>query len=212
MAEAQRVDMAATRATGSPMDSQANGATMTDHGDVGYLTWDEFERFRKAVDLAVIVIPWFRVAGYIKGQQEEVRAASSNYPLGLPPTWIAAEAIAGLSQELRHWDYIEDIANDDYGRTVAMDFTREVETALARWPIEDKPHKVRHVRCQKCVGETIKYTPPAFNGDKIHIACTEPECGNELTEEEFKTLVELVTAENKRMEKHIGSARRLGAA
>ena len=177
---------------------------------VGYLTWAEFERFRTAVDLSLIVVPWFRVAGYVKGEQQEVRAASSNYPLGLPPTWIAADTITRLSQELRHWGTLEDIANDDYGRVVAMDFTREVETTVARWPVEDKPHKVRHLRCQKCAGETIKYHPPRFDGDDVHIVCTE--CGHELTEEEFKLLAELVTAEIKRMEKTIGRTRRLGVA
>ena len=59
---------------------------MTDHENVGYLTWDEFERFRTAVHQSLIVVRWFRVAGHIMGQQEEVRAASSHYPLGLHPT------------------------------------------------------------------------------------------------------------------------------
>ncbi len=93
---------------------------------------------------------------------------------------------------------------------VARDFTREVETALARWPIEDKAHKVRHVRCQECVGETIQYTPPAFQGDETRIVCTE--CGHRLTDDEFTILLVLVTEEMKRTEKAIGSAGRLGAA
>lgn len=183
---------------------------MTDHENVGYLTWDEFERFREAVDQFPKVVPWFRVAGYIKGDVEEVRAASSNYPLGLPPTWIAAEEITRLSKELQYWANLEDAANDDWGRTVAMQYTREVETALVKWPIEDKPHKVRHIRCQECAGETIKYTPPAYDGDHVRIECTE--CGHRLTEDEFKVLVELVTAEIKRTEKSIGGIGRLGAA
>ena len=64
---------------------------MTDHPNegVGYLTWEEFERFRTAVHQSLIVVPWFRVAGHIKGQQPEVRSASSHYPLGLHPTWLA---------------------------------------------------------------------------------------------------------------------------
>lgn len=183
---------------------------MTDHENVGYLTWDEFERFRTAVHQSLIVVPWFRVAGHIKGQQEEVRAASSHYPLGLHPTWLAAEEISRLSLELRHWPNLEDAASDDYGRTVAMQFTREVETALHKWPVEDKPHKVRHLRCQKCAGETITYNPPRFDGDDVHIVCTE--CAHQLTEEEFKVLAELVSAEIKRTEKSIGRTRRLGAA
>lgn len=183
---------------------------MSDHENVGYLTWEEFDRFRQAVHDSQQVVPWFRVAGYIKGGVEEVRAPSSNHPLGLSPTWLAAEEITRLSIELRYWPNLEDVANDQYGADTARLFTREVETAMARWPITDKPHKVRHIRCQGCAGETIKYTPPAGIWRPVKIACTE--CARTYTEDEFKTLVELVTAEMKRTEGAIGSARRLGAA
>ena len=183
---------------------------MSDHQNVGYLTWDEFERFRDAVHEFPKVVPWFRVAGHIKGQQEEIRAASSNYPLGLHPTWLAAEELTRLSRELQYWDNLEDIAADDYGHTVAMQFTRELETALHKWPIEDKPHKVRHLRCQSCAGETIKYTPPKGIWLPVRIECTE--CGHRLTEEEFKLLAALVAEEIKRTEKSIGRIGRLGAA
>lgn len=183
---------------------------MSDHESVGYLTWEEFDRFRRAVHISLWIVPWLRVCGYIRGDVDEIRSPSSDRPLGLPPTWIAAEDIARLSIELRYWVNLEDAANDDYGKDVARHFTREVETALARWPIEDKPHKVRHVRCQVCVGETIQYTPPRGIWHPVTIRCTE--CGHALTEDEFKTLVELVTAEHKRTEGSIGGARRLGAA
>lgn len=183
---------------------------MTDHENIGYLTWDEFNRFRRAVDRSLIAVPWFRVAGYIKGAVEEVRSPSSNHPLGIPPTWLAAEEIDRLSQELRYWPNLEDAANHTYGADTARAFTREVETALARWPIEDKPRKVRHIRCQQCAGETIRYQPPAFDGDNVHIACTD--CRHTLTEEEFATLLTLVTEEMKRTEASIGRTRRLGAA
>lgn len=183
---------------------------MSDHENVGYLTWDEFDRFQKAVHNSQKVIPWFRVAGYIKGGVEEVRAPSSNHPIGIPPTWLAAEEITRLSRELRYWANLEDVANDDIGAMTARDFTREVETAMARWPIEDKPRKVRHIRCQGCAGETIRYTPPVGIWQPVKIACTE--CARTYTEEEFKTLVELVNAEIKRTEEAIGRTRRMGAA
>lgn len=180
---------------------------MIENENVGYLTWDEWHRFRIAVNKSLIVVPWFRVAGYIKGGSEEIRPPSSNHPLGVPPTWLAAEEITRLSHELRHWTNLEDIANDDFGQDIARQFTREVETAIARWPIEDNPHNVRHVRCQECAGETIRYRPPQFDGDNVHIACTE--CRAELTEDKFTELMELLIEEGK---KHIGGTRRLGAA
>ena len=184
---------------------------MSDHENVGYLTWDEWRRFRTAVDKSLIVVPWFRVAGYLRNEVANDRVnGTADHPLGVPPTWLAAEEITRLSAELRYWPNLEDVANDADGAFTARLFTRELETALHRWPIEDKARNVRQVRCQQCVGETIRYRPPQFGGDKVHIACTE--CGHEYTEDEFKTLIELVTEEMKRTEKAIGGTRRLGAA
>ena len=185
---------------------------MYDHpvGGVGYLTWEQFDDFQAAVHQALILVPWLYAAGYIKGEINEIRSPSVDHPLGLPPTWIAAEEINRLSVELRHWPDLEDVARDDFGASIARQFTREVETACARWPIEDKARAVRHIRCQSCAGETIRYDPPRYEADTVKIACTE--CARTYTDEEFTTLVELVTAEMKRVGVDIGGARRLGAA
>lgn len=172
---------------------------MTDHQHVGYLTWEEFVRFGRAVHNSQKVVPWFRVAGYIKGAQEEVRAPSSNHPLGIPPTWLAAEEITRLSRELRYWANLEDVANDDIGAMTARDFTREVETAMARWPIEDKPHRVEHVRCQVCVGETIRWSPPQFDGDRTRIVCTE--CGHRVTDDELEVMMAIRRTEMEKIKK-----------
>lgn len=180
---------------------------MSDHENVGYLTWEEFDRFRRAVHKSVQVVPWFRVAGYIKGGVEEVRAPSSNHPIGIPPTWLAAEEITRLSTELRYWPDLEDVANDDYGADIAKMFTREVETALARWPIEDKPHSVEHVRCQACVGETIRYTPPQFDGDITHIACTA--CGHVVTDDELELMMLIRRTEMEKIKKAQAKAKKV---
>lgn len=174
---------------------------MTDHpGEgVGYLTWAEFERFRIAVHQSLTVVPWFRVAGHIKGQQEEVRAASSNYPLGLHPTWLAAEEIHRLSLELRHWPNLEDIAADRDGADLAMQFTRELETALHKWPIEDKPRNVVHVRCPGCYRLTLSYRPPEFKGDEVSVRCVE--CGHIMSGDEFAEAARMLEVEMQRVRK-----------
>lgn len=183
---------------------------MNAHENVGYLTWAEWDRFNAAVHRSLIIVPWLHAAGYIKGEVNEIRSPSSDHPLGLPPTWLAAEEIRRLSGELRYWANLEDVANDVDGADTARLFTREVETASARWPIEDKSHKVRHLRCQSCMGETIRYDPPRYESDEVKIGCTE--CSRTYTDEEFTELVELLTAEMKRAEVKVGGARRLGAA
>ena len=182
---------------------------MTDHENVGYMAWEEFARFRRAVHRSPRIIAWLRVAGYIRsGEPDEIRAPSSNHPLGVSPTWLAAEEITRLSRELQWWPDLEDIANDHDGVETARLFTREVETADHRWPYEDRTHKVKFLRCQECSGETLRYTPPEYDGDDIRIACTE--CGATVTEDEFKTLAMVVALE---MQKAGGDdSRRLGAA
>ena len=160
--------------------------------------------------VTVIIVPWLHAAGYIKGEVNEIRSPSTDHPLGLPPTWLAAEEISRLSGELRYWANLEDVANDDYGARVARQFTREVETATARWPIEDKGHAVKHVHCQQCSAERIRYEPPRYDGDEVSIACTE--CGRTYTDEEFVALVELVTEEMRKMGVTLERIGRLGAA
>ncbi|MGX9349184.1 hypothetical protein [Microbacterium sp. KNMS] len=181
---------------------------MTDHENVGYMAWGEFARFRRAVHFSLELVPWLRVAGYVKtGEPDEIRAPSSDHPLGVPPTWLAAEEITRLSHQLQGWPDLEDVANDSDGVEIARVFTREVETAAHRWPFEDRSHRVRYLRCQECSGETLRYSPPRFTGDDVRIGCTE--CDATVTEEEFNTLAALVALEMKRAG---DDSRRLGAA
>lgn len=172
---------------------------MTEHQEVGYLTYEEFRRFRTAVDRSLLIVPWLRAAGYIRGELDEIRSPSSDHPLGVPPTWLAAEEITRLSTELRYWADLEDAANDDYGKDVARQFTREVETALARWPIEDKPRNVMHIRCAGCYRLTLRYQPPQFDGDEVSVRCQE--CGQAMSGDEFAKAAQILAVEMDRARK-----------
>lgn len=177
-------------------------------GNVGYLTWEQFSRFQRAVHHSLDMVPWLRVAGYIRtGEPDEIRAPSSDRPLGLPPTWLAAEEISRLSRELQFWPDLEDVAKDAEGYEIAILFTREVETASHRWPFEDKAHKVQHLRCQSCSAQSLRYSPPGFEGDVVEIKCTD--CAATLTEDEFRTLAALVAME---VQKTSGQMRKRAAA
>ena len=165
-----------------------------DGEDVGYLTFEQFSRFRRAVHYSLKLVPWLRVAGYVKtGDPDEVFGGSVHPPLGVPPTWLAAEEISRLSQELNGWADLEDIAADDFGCSIAVQFTREVETAAAMWPFEDRPHRVQFVRCPSCGMVGLRYEPPTFEGDVIAVKCRE--CRHYVSEEEFVKLTSLIAAE-----------------
>lgn len=179
---------------------------MYDGSDVGYLTYEQFSRFRRAVHYSLKLVPWLRVAGYIKtGNDDGVHSGAVHPPLGVPPTWVAAEDITRLSQELNAWPDLEDIAADDYGAEVAVEFTREVETAAHKWPFEDRPHGVQFVRCPGCHYASLRYEPPRFGGDAISVRCRE--CARLVSEEEFSTLTALIAAEFSEVK---GNERRLG--
>lgn len=167
---------------------------MYDGENVGYMTYDEFARFRRSVHYSLKLVPWLRVAGYIKaGEPDEIRGNSVEPPLGIPPTWLAAEEITQLSHELNRWADLEDVAADDGGFELALVFTREVETAAAKWPFEDRAHRVQFVRCPSCQMVGLRYEPPTFAGESIAVKCRE--CRHYVSEEEFARLTALIAAE-----------------
>lgn len=184
---------------------------MFDGYNVGYMTYDEFNRFRRSVNYSMKLVPWLRVAGYIKtGDPDEIRGKSVEPPLGIPPTWLAAEEITQLSQALNRWRDLEDVAADDGGFELALIFTREVETAAAKWPFEDRAHRVQFVRCPACRTVGLRYEPPTFEGDPISVKCRE--CHHHVSEQEFARLtaliaIEFAEAKEKTRERRLGDRR-----
>lgn len=171
-------------------------------GSVGYLTWDQFDRFRRADNNARKYVPWLRVAGYLKSgtDPDEFRGRSvmAHPPLGLPATWMAAEEITRLSYEINRWPTHEAIAHDVDGSELAMLFTREVETAAAKWPIADRSRGVRFIRCYVCQQMTLRYFPPTIAGDRLidsTVKCTEKACRAVVSEIEFARMALLLEQE-----------------
>lgn len=167
---------------------------MTADEGVGYLTVEQFNRFGWAMHHSRTLITWLRVAGYIKSADADVAVATTrDGHIGLPPTWLAADAISRLLFDLNVYPELEDAARDQQGADIALTFTREVETARARWPWEDRPHYVRFIRCQECQHLSLKYQPPRFGGDQIMVKCIL--CAHVVSEDEFSLLSKLQEAE-----------------
>jgi hypothetical protein len=140
--------------------------------NVGYLTEDQFNRFGWAMHHSRPLIAWLSIAGYIKSADADVAVATSREGhVGLPPTWLAADAISRLLYELNGFPELEDVASDQGGAELAITFTREVETARARWPYEDRTHYVQWIRCPSCQHMSLRYHPPRFEGDRINVKC-----------------------------------------
>lgn len=169
---------------------------MNEHEEVGYLTFSMFNRLEWAVHNSAQLVPWLRVAGYVRGGDDVRVQSSSSRPLGLPPTWLAAEEISRLLGELNAWPELADAANDEWGSDLCIQLVREVETARTKWPLEDRPHRVQFIRCPRCRMLSLRYVPPRFGGDRVVVKCTED--GAELDEDGFSYQAKLVEEENAR--------------
>jgi hypothetical protein len=195
-------------------DSYVDHFTELASEGIGFLTWDQFDRFRRAMENSRKYIPWLRVAGYITSgsDPDEFRVSGghrTDIPLGLPATWLAAEEIASLLEEVGKWATHEDVAT--FGHEFALQLTSEVETAVARWPLSDRTHKVKFFRCMSCDQATLKFYPPTIHGSVIRdtaIKCTDKACRAVMDEIMFARMAVLIEAEQEEIRER---AKRLAA-
>jgi hypothetical protein len=149
-------------------------------GGVGYMTWDQYDRLTRAVNDAMKHVYWWRVCGHIRsGDHDEMRVRASEHPLPLPAPWLAADEITRLLGELNYWPELADAVNTLEGYEYAVELIREVGTAMARWPIEDRPHRVQFFRCLACQQLTLRYHPPTVIDGQLTdtiVRCTRKEC------------------------------------
>lgn len=166
-----------------------------EHEDVGYLSIKEWNRARWAAEYALKFLPWLRIAGYVRFEVEDVRVDSSGGAgIGIPPTKLAYIEINRLLGELNRWTELEDAANDMLGQFLLASLGREMSTAVARWPMEDRPHRVDAMRCGGCEQLTLTYRPPRWEGDEIRVDCY---CGYVLNHDEFERSVALIELEQR---------------
>lgn len=158
---------------------------------VGYLDMREYNRFVWAWAKGGEIASWLYSAGNLNTTGEtDVRVDSSaTASINLPATWLAADEITRILQQLNRFPEPEDAANDKIGASLALDLGRAVSAADHNWPREQKPHLVTHMRCGGCEQLTLKFRPPRWAGDKIRVDCW---CGYELTEAEFALAAEII--------------------
>lgn len=163
------------------------------HGEFGYLTTAQWRSFQWAVSHSLALVPFLYSAGNYSISVDDRRGKPTEPMLGMPATRIAAIEIDRLAHEMRHWENLEDIANDIHGHRVALLFTKEVQIAANRWPMEDKPHKVEDLRCVHCGMLALVYQPPQTVGDDTKVVCEE--CGEREDDQAFATRLTLVREE-----------------
>lgn len=169
---------------------------------VGYLDMREYNKARWAWEQSHPASPfmcWLKVAGYVSFDVQDVRVQSSGGGhIGIPATTLAYEEILRLSGELNKWAGVDEAAHDQFGAFLLTELGREVSTAVARWPVEDRPHKIEAMRCGGCGMLTLTYRPPRWEGDQIRVDCP---CGYVLEDDGFAWAVTMIEKEEKERRK-----------
>lgn len=176
---------------------------------VGYLDMRDYKRAQWAYDQshpASTFMKWLKVAGYVSFDAEDVRVQSSGGGhINIPATKLAWEEITRLSGELNKWPGVDEAACDQFGAFLLTELGREVSTAAARWPMEDRPHKIEAMRCGGCGMLTLTYRPPRWEGDQIRVDCN---CGYVLEDDGFAWAVTMI--EKEEHERRLGERGRGG--
>lgn len=139
---------------------------------VGYLTPRQFARAERAIGTARWLIPWLYSAGHLRFGEQDGATRRAEAPLPIPATWVAAHTIDSIIDLLQPWPALEDAAADLRGQYLLRQLWAAVETSARRWPVEEQPHTVEHIRCRQCQRLTLEWQPPAYVRDDIRVVCT----------------------------------------
>jgi len=176
---------------------------------IGYLEMRDYNRARWAYEQSHPAAPfmqWLKIAGYVNFNVTDVRVqASSGGHIGIPATTLAHDEIQRISNELNRWAGVDEAAHDKFGASLLLDLGREVSTAMHRWPMEDRPHKVDAMRCGGCGMLTLTYRPPRFEGDHIRVDCP---CGYVLEDDGLAWAVAMIEKEERERRDSLGRTRR----
>lgn len=164
---------------------------------VGYLDMRDYNRARWAWEQSHPAAPfmaWLRIAGYVSFADVDVRVQSSmGGHIGIPATTLAHDEIQRISVELyEQFGELDKAACDQFGAYLLVQLGREVSTAVARWPMEERPHKVTAMRCGGCGELSLTYRPPRHEGDSVRVDC---KCGYVLEDDGFAWAVTMIQKE-----------------
>lgn len=177
--------------------------------DIGYLTMQQWNRARWAYDYSMRFLPWLREAGYVRFEVEDIRVDSSGSAgIGIPPTKLAYMEISRLMNELNTYDDMESLAIDAEGHKLIVEFGKEMATAVSRWPMEERSHRVKAMRCEGCGELSMMYRPPRWEGDEIRVDCI---CGYVMDEDKFAWAATQIEKEERERQESLGRSRRSAA-
>lgn len=73
------------------------------------------------------------------------------------------------------------------GATDAIQFAAAAERAYRSHEVEERPHRIKRVRCPECQQQMIWHPPAWFEGH-VSVKCTNEECRHVLDQDEYEEL------------------------
>lgn len=73
------------------------------------------------------------------------------------------------------------------GAADAIQFAAAAERAYRSHEVEERPHRLRRVRCPECQQQMI-WNPPAWFEGHVSVSCTNEACRHALTQDEYEEL------------------------
>lgn len=73
------------------------------------------------------------------------------------------------------------------GAADAIQFAAAAERAYRSHEVEERPHRIRRVRCPECQQQLI-WNPPAWFEGHVSVKCTNEACRHVLTQDEYEEL------------------------
>lgn len=75
----------------------------------------------------------------------------------------------------------------ELGAANAIQFAAAAERAYRSHEVEERPHRIRRVRCPECQQQMIWHPPAWFEGH-VSVKCTNEECRHVMDQDEFEEL------------------------
>lgn len=147
-----------------------------DRVEHAYARWGEFEDRVSALGLSKAV----------QRDNAGVRTQADGH-VNLTGVFLAVdECLRHLESAAGHRS-LELWVSTEAGAADAIQFAAAAERAYRSHEVQERPHRIRRVRCPECAQQMIWHPPAWFEGH-VHVKCANDECGHVLDQDEFEEI------------------------
>lgn len=158
----------------------------------GLLCWPCWEQ------LVQVMLRWDDFADLVSKYQRLITAESEggggspSSKIPIPQTRIDVDEAESFLTSLRaNGSQLDQWVATKFGAQDAIRFIRVAQRAFLSHAIEEKPHRVKTVRCFKCSLPTLWWFPPEAPGSSVEVRCVDEACGFVVDQTSFETIARI---------------------